>query len=453
METPKGDSNETIIKSTKIKKYIDSLKILKEKLKQNIKREAILNSFESNNSDIKIYLNFFFFENLKKYIHSDINNKIEKNIILGNFYNSDKCINNISNLFEIIVKWIYYLYWELINNIYSPELYIISKNINQINFLFEQTFDIIIKLYNNSKNSFSTENIFDILYFILFLIDNNLFVNYDLGNFDKLYYTKNYVLLKNLFSFFGNVAYIILNKANINEKQYEEDIDFFDKNYKKEISIFFDFLKDLEENKEANYVLNKSIIFNNNFLDDLFTKKIFEKIDVNILEKYEKNYKKKLIDFYFNFAKFYYTQSKILTHILETLKNAFINLNDFNENQKLIYKDIFIQGFYTSLLKKLLFSENNSPNVNKNISPPLFASFLFNPYDSKIELNIYKHKFLENFSMFFSINLLPREPNIKFYHILTIEKDNNDALLNFNIIYNEKEKKKINMNIYFYLIK
>ena len=99
------------------------------------------------------------------------------------------------------------------------------------------------------------------------------------------------------------------------------------------------------------------------------------------MEKYEKNYKKKLIDFYFNFAKFYYTQSKILTHILETLKNAFINLNDFNENQKLIYKDIFIQGFYTSLLKKLLFSENNSPNVNKNISPPLFASFLFNPYD------------------------------------------------------------------------
>ncbi len=60
METPKGDSNETIIKSTKIKKYIDSLKLLKEKLKQNIKIEAILNSFESNNSDIKIYLNFFF---------------------------------------------------------------------------------------------------------------------------------------------------------------------------------------------------------------------------------------------------------------------------------------------------------------------------------------------------------------------------------------------------------
>ena len=66
METPKGDSNETIIKSTKIKKYIDSLKILKEKLKQNIKREAILNSFESNNSDIKIYLNFFFFRKLEK---------------------------------------------------------------------------------------------------------------------------------------------------------------------------------------------------------------------------------------------------------------------------------------------------------------------------------------------------------------------------------------------------
>jgi hypothetical protein len=91
---------------------------------------------------------------------------------------------------------------ELINNIYYTELKISSKEINQINFLLEQTLDIIIKLYKKSQSIFSTKDISDILYFLLFLIENNFNINYNLNNFDKLYNIKNYILLKILFSFF-----------------------------------------------------------------------------------------------------------------------------------------------------------------------------------------------------------------------------------------------------------
>ena len=275
METPKGDLTKINKKEVKIKKYIDSLKQLKDKLKQYIKNEGILNSFAKNNNDNKIYLNFFFFENLKKFVKFDIIDNSKKNIIYKYLSNSKEYTDNINNLYEIIIEWIYYLYFKLIDNIYYTELIIISKEINQINFLLDLTFDIIIKLYNNSNNFFSTNDIFDVLYFLLFLIENNLNVNYDSGFFDKLYYIKNYALLKNLFSFYGKVSYIILNKANINENEYE-NTEEIDENYKKEISLFFQYLKDLEGSKEVNYILNKSIIFNNNFLDDLFAKKIWQ---------------------------------------------------------------------------------------------------------------------------------------------------------------------------------
>ena len=437
MESQKENLNELNQTEIKIKKYIERLKELKEKLKQNKKNEEILKTMESID-DNKIYLNFFFFKNLKKLIHLDkVNNNNTKQIF--KYLCQSNEINNNKDIYGIIIHWIYFLYMELINNIYYTESVLKSKEINQINFLLELTFDIIIKLYTTQNILFSTKNIFQILYFFLFLIENNFFINYNLNNFDKFYKIKNYILLKNLFTFFGNISYIILNKANINEKK-EEDIEFIDENYKKEISLFFEFLKDLEENKEINFRINKSIILNNDLLANLFEKIILDKINIEIMDKYEINFKNQLINFYANFAKFNFNESKILPNILESLKYSFMNLNNFNENKELINKDMFIQGFYVKLLKKLLFYEDKSFNCNENKKCPLFNSFFFNSYDSGIELNIKSiNKFLDNFSLFFSINLSPKEKNEQLYPIFLIGKNGKEVLLNLSLKYKEKE--------------
>ena len=423
----------------KIERYIGALQNLKEKLKQNEKYHEILKSFDSTN-DSKLITNFFFFQNFKNYIHVDVINKDDNKEIFNNFYFL-KENNGNKDIYNIIIHWIYFLYMELINNIYYMDLKISSKEINQINFLLEQTLNIIIKLYNKSGYIFSTKDIFDILYFLLFLIENNFNINYNLNNFDKLYNIKNYILLKILFSIFGNVSCVILNKANINAKK-EEDMEYIDENYKNEISLFFQFLKDMEESKEMNFRLNKSIIFNNDLLINLFEKKIFAKINVKVMEKYESNFKNKLINFYANFTKFNFTESKFFSRILESLKYSFMNLNNFNENKEVIYKDIFIQRFYVKLLKTLLFYEDTS-NINKTIKLSLFDSFFFNSYDSQIDLSIKNtNKFLENFSIFFSINLLPRETTgktQKIYPIFIIKNNKKEILLDLSLKNKEKE--------------
>ena len=160
----------------KIERYIGALQNLKEKLKQNEKYHEILNSFDSTN-DRKLITNFFFFQNFNNYIHVDVINKDDNKEIFNNFYFL-KENNGNKDIYNIIIHWIYFLYMELINNIYYMDLKISSKEINQINFLLEQTLNIIIKLYNKSGNIFSTKDIFDILYFLLFLIENNFNIDY-----------------------------------------------------------------------------------------------------------------------------------------------------------------------------------------------------------------------------------------------------------------------------------
>ena len=265
MELNKNNSGKLFKIKEKIKKYKDSLIELKEKLKKSEKNEEIIKSLESNN-DNKIYYNFFFFQNYKKYICLDVSNNIDNTHLFKYFYHIKENTNN-RGIYDIIIQWIYFLYMELIDNIYYTELKKNTKKINQIKVLLEQTLDIIIILYNTSYSFLSIKSVFDILYFLLFLIENNFYIKLSSGNFDKLYKTKNYILFGIFFSFLGNVSYSILNKANIISKK-EEEIN--NENYEKEIKLFFEMIKSLEENKEINFPINKSIILNNNLLSNLF---------------------------------------------------------------------------------------------------------------------------------------------------------------------------------------
>ena len=416
----------------KIKKHETYLMELKEMLKKNQKNQEIIKSFDSIDKNI-IYFNFLFFQKFTENIGLNINNK---NNLLFQSFNLSQIKKESNNIYNVMLQWIYYLYMELIFNICYAEIEINSTEINKLNNLFEQTFDISIALYNT--NIFSSKKIFDILYFFLFLIENNFNINFKVNNFDKLYNIKNYILLKTFFNFFGNISYIVLDKANINNKKDKDIETIDDENYKKEITEFFEFLKYLEESKEINYRLNRSILLNNNILNDFFIKKIFETINIKSMHKYERNFKNKLINFYANFANCNYDESKIFPNIMESLKISFKNLYDFNQNKERIYKDLFIQGFNAKLIKNLILYEENS-SLNKNIYPPSFNSFFFNSYNSKIHLNIKTKKFLENFSLFFSINLSPKSKSENIYPILIINKNNNEIIFNLSLKYIEKE--------------
>ena len=410
------------INEVKIKRYKNCLLELKEKL-----NKELIKTFDI--SDNKIYINFFFFElNKKIFCYNNDNNILFKNL----FGKYKDMINN--EIYNLMIQWIYFLYMELINNIYYYELNINTKAINQIKYIFEQTIDIIIILYNTGNYYFSVKSIFNILNFLLFLIENNCYINYNLYNFDKYFNIKNYILLKVLFYYIGKITNIILNKAN--EKR-DEDSNYIDEKYKEEINLFFDFLKNLEDNNEINYRINKNIILNNNLLDYIFKKQIFEKINIKIIEKYEMNFMNKLIHFYSNFIIFNYSQSKIFDNIIEALKNSFIHLSDFNIDYEKIYKDFFVQEFYIKLIKNIIFYKDNIGD-NKNIYSPLFNSFFFNSYDSQIKINIKNKKYSDNISIFFSINLLPKDKNETLYPIFLMENNNKSIIFNLSLKYKGK---------------
>ena len=134
----------------KIKKHEAYLMELKEMLKKNQKNQEIIKSFDSIDKNI-IYFNFLFFQKFTENIGLNINNK---NNLLFQSFNLLQSKKESNNIYNVMLQWIYYLYMELIFNIYYAEIEINSTEINKLNNLFEQTFDINIALYN--ANIFSS---------------------------------------------------------------------------------------------------------------------------------------------------------------------------------------------------------------------------------------------------------------------------------------------------------
>ena len=189
MEQKTDYLSELLLWKEKIKKYENNLKKLKEKLNQNKRTEEILKSLELIN-DNQISFKFFFFQKLIRNICSDTNkiNSIRKKFSIN--------YKNISNndIYNIFILWIYFLYSDLIDNIYyNNGNKIDRKKINQINYLLQETFDIIIILYHES-NILPISIIFEFLYFFVFLIENNLNIDNQTNNFDELYKIKNNIL-------------------------------------------------------------------------------------------------------------------------------------------------------------------------------------------------------------------------------------------------------------------
>ena len=323
------------------------------KLKQNEKYNIIIKSLDLGNNK-NIYLMNILFRNYHKWstIHFE-NDNIENNKNnITNLFKIEKLIkeddSKIKNIFSLLIHWLFFLYSELINNIYlnsEPNYF----KINIIRYLLRETNNIIIKLFKS--NIINSTHIFGILHFLLFLIESNFDI---ITDSDILYKLKNFILLKAIFNLLQETSIIIINKSKLNFLDNEEA-------NKNEVDEIFIFLEEFQKSKEVNNRRNIIIIINANLLTN-YMHSILKIINFQIISENEQkkttkelSYKNKLINFYSNFIKFNYRKSKIFNELLDNLKLSFINLYNFEQNKEKILHDLFIQGFYTKLIKKIFF--------------------------------------------------------------------------------------------------
>ena len=402
------------------------------KLKQNEKYNVIIKSLDLGNNK-NIYLMNILFRNYHKWstIHFENDNIENNNNNITNLFKIEKLIkeddSKIKNIFSLLIHWLFFLYSELINYIYlnsEPNYF----KINIIRYLLRETNNIIIKLFKS--NIINSTHIFGILHFLLFLIESNFDI---ITDSDILYKLKNFILLKAIFNLLQETSIIIINKSKLNLLDNEEV-------NKNEVDEIFIFLEEFQKSKEVNNRRNIIIIINANLLTN-YMHSILKIIHFQIISENEQkkttkelSYKNKLINFYSNFIKFNYRKPKIFNELLDNLKLSFINLYNFEQNKEKILHDLFIQGFYTKLIKKIFFFEENQ--TSKNVSFPPFNSFFFNGFDSEISLNLQSNKNLEKSSLFFSFNIISLKDREK-YPLFMIEKD-----------FDKKNKKELRFNIY-----
>ena len=227
--------------------YKSKLIKFKETINQSKQYEDIFQSFESINNT-NIYIMIELFKNNDKWTNINLDriyndeelNREYTKTNLPKIVNKDD--NEIKNIFNLIIQWIYFLYNELIKNLYEesgPNF----CNINKIRYLLNETSVIVIKLFKS--NAFNSEYIFTILNLFLFLIDTN----YDFSIYsDKLYKLKNYLLLKEILFIFQEAFIIIFNNVENNN----EDIE---KNNLNTFQKLFYFLEKFQNSKEINFII------------------------------------------------------------------------------------------------------------------------------------------------------------------------------------------------------
>ena len=391
--------------------YKSKLVKVKELLKDNQKYENIYKSFELLNNQ-NSYLNFLLFQNYIEWININFDNyDFDSNKLSSIIANvlikiSDKESNRKDKLYLLFINWLFYLYNEYVKYLYAT-LNPIYKKINNIRYIIKETYKAILKLYKT--NIFNSTHIFNLLDFSIFLIESN----FEVKSFsDRLYKAKNYLILQAIFSFLQNSIFILFNDIQNNCTNENENKNFIHK--------LFIFLEGFQNNSEINSQLNSMILINNNNLIQSFMYKILDKIDIKIMEQYEPKFKNKLLNFFSHFIKYNYKKSKIFNLLLNSLKQSFINLYNFEYNKDKIIHDLFINNFYIKLLKKIFFFDENI-NINNNVTRPLFDSFYYNGFDSQISLNIQNNNF-EKSTLFFSFYLLPLKDREQ-YPLFLIQKD------------------------------
>ena len=321
--------------------YKNNLGKIKGLLKGNKKNANLYESFNSlNNKNSYIY--FLLFHNYDKWININLENNhndndVKKFSLIMKFIKGSNDINgkNIS-LDSLFIHWEFYLYNEYIKYCSNEN----NCEINKIIYILKETNNIIITLYK--ANILKTNQIFNIMNFTLFLFETN----YEEKSYsDKLYKIKNFYILRGLFFLFKEVTIIIINKANMNNPNEENE-------NKINIQYVTSFLNDLQNNPEMNSQLIMKILINNNLIRS-FMVQILEQINIIKIKKYEPQIKNKILHFFTHFIKF--KQSKIFDSILYSLKKSFINLYNFENNKDKIIHDLFINNFYMKILKNIFF--------------------------------------------------------------------------------------------------
>jgi ABC-type Mn2+/Zn2+ transport system ATPase subunit len=382
-----------------------------------------------------------------------------------------------NNLINIILKKFFekFFRFQLINigkkyllqKLKNKNIFNFVNNNELINFFF--VFTNVISIYIDYLLSLISSFIFFLFFFdkilnikftnLLFFFILILILNYFID-----YYSNKVRIFNNKFGIrFDKILSYLKITGNLDKNEYIDKLNVQNKyeiNYKTNL-LFFNFIKDI-----LFLLFIKNLIYLDicNFIDYsinffIFNKKIYGYITdfYNVLNKLKikknKNkldYNKNLISYSFlkekNFKKIYYNKFTKLTilqkqnndnnKILIKCNNISI-FNNFNINLEIFENNIIIiegpSGSGKSTLIKSIIDNSyllNGKYILKNINYknifyiPSDLSHLFNPYNSKLFLNLIKKK----------INM----KDIK--EIINI--------LDFNIIYNLINKKKINFNYF-----
>ena len=403
--------------------------------------EKLINALKNNNryknlyeifSKLKSknnYLYFVLFNNFEKFININFENiininKINEIKILLNYIKENKDI--ISNIFSSFIYCIFYLYVELIKS-FNTSLNNKYIKINKIHYVLKQTVKLIIYLYKSEI--INNIQMYDFIDLIIFCEESN-FLNKSFS--DKIQKAKKYILLSQLFLLLQEI-FIQLNNKNIEDSNHNDKVENI---FKNDLSKFCDFLKEIKDNSEITSILNKSVLINNNIIIN-FLDNIISKINLENMEKYGMNFRNILLDFFSEFIRYNYKKSKIFDSIFYFLKKSFINLFNFSENKTKIIKDLFINNFFSTLLKNIFFLKNNLNDVRKI---PSFDCFYFNGYDSKISLIIQNNNF-EKSSLFFSFNLSPiKEKDI--YTLILFQKNFDNKKKDILKLYLKRKEKE-----------
>ena len=413
--------------------YKSKINKIKEFLKENKKYESLYETFDSlDNKNIYLYL--LFFQNYEKWINinfesnnTDIN--INKFFLLMKFLEKNNYTNKNGkkiDIYSLFIHWFFYLYIEFIKYFYTA----LNPNfheVNKIRYIFKETNALLVKLYK--VNIINTTHIFNLFNFNIFLIETSFEIN---SYSDKLYKGKNYLLLQGLFFLLQEVSNIIFNRVNSNWFGNEND-------NKINIQKIFSFMDEFQNNKIINSQLNTMILINNNIIQT-FMNGLLDKIDIKIIAKYEPKFQSKLLVFFSHFFKFSYKKSKICNSFLNSLKQSFINLYNFENNKDKTMHDLFINNFYVKLLKKIYKTEDLCGVIKR----PLFDSFYFNGFDSQISLNAQNNTF-EKTSLFFSFYIIPFKGRNQ-YPLFSVQKDFDKRKNDLLNLFLKKSEEKANEN-------
>ena len=409
--------------------FKQDIKQIKELIKDNARYEnlyEIINLLKDND----IYLYFILFQNFDNWINYNCDN----NINFENVSKIEKLLKYLKSnnslyfkIHPIFLLWILYLYIQLINY-FNETLNPNYFEINKIHYAMKESCIIIIKLLK--FGIINHIQIYDFIKLFFLLIESN-FLQKVFS--DKNHKAKNYILFNNFF-FLLQESFIELNNDLTNIFNNSEENTQNENIYKILIKNFFGILEEFKKNKEIISIQNRYVLINNQIIMN-FMKKIFQQINIEKIDKYEPNFNGILSNFLIEIIRNNFKNSKIYDSILYSLRQSFINLYDFeqNKNNKII-KDFYINSFYSSVVRKILFPNDTLDNIENN---PKFDCFYFNGYNSQISINIQNNNF-EKSSLFFSFNLNQKD-DIDKYPLFIIQKDYDKRKVDILKIYLKKD--------------